>query len=29
MVNTEIRLAKDACYQNNFYVHTGDSKKIW
>ena len=29
MVNTEIRLAKDAYYQNNFNVHTGDSKKIW
>ena len=29
MVNTEIRLAKDAYYQTKFNVHTGDSKKIW
>ena len=29
MTNTEIRLAKQAYYQNSFNVHTGDSKKTW
>ena len=28
-VNSEIRLAKQAYYQNSFNKHTGDSKKTW
>ena len=29
IVNSEIRLAKQAYYQNNFNKYTGDSKKTW
>ena len=29
IVNSEIRLAKQAYYQNSFNKHTGDSKKTW
>ena len=29
IVNSEIRLAKQAYYQNSFNKYTGDSKKTW